>query len=43
MSCFHADQIAAFDSPRPRTLFKAMMAADNDHVGALRSVLAKSP
>lgn len=40
MSCFHADQVAVFDIPRLRTLFKAMMAADHDHVQALRSGLA---
>ena len=41
MSCFHADRVAVFESPRYQTLFKAMMAADNDHVGALRNVLSK--
>lgn len=43
MSCFHADQVAVFESPRHRILFKAMMAADNDHVGLLRNALTKLP
>jgi hypothetical protein len=40
MSCFHADQVAVFDLPRLCALFKAMMAADHDHVQALRRGLA---
>ena len=43
MGCFHADQIAVFENPHHRRLFKAMMAADNDHVGALRNALTKRP
>ena len=37
------DAVVGIIEGHPDALFKAMMAADNDHVGSLRSVLAKSP
>jgi rubrerythrin len=38
---FHLANAAAFTSPQHQKLFRAMMQADCEHVGALRAVLAR--
>jgi rubrerythrin len=40
LMAFHADYAVRFAEPMWEQLFKAMMAADRDHVGALESALA---
>ncbi len=39
LMAFHADYVMRFDDPTWAQLFKAMMAADQDHIGALESAL----
>jgi hypothetical protein len=41
LAAYHIDTIGVFRNPRLQGMFKAMMAADRDHVEALTAALAK--